>query len=134
MDREQVGERISPAEHPKPTGYAHAVKAGGVVYVSGQAALDVQRRLVGPGDIRAQTRQALDNVANVLAASGATWANVVRLTMYLTDIRLLDAVREVRAAYYAEQGIEPPATTSVGVTGLSVQGALVEVEATAVLA
>jgi reactive intermediate/imine deaminase len=118
---------------PAPTGYAHAVKAGNVLAISGQLGLDADRRLVGPGDVAAQARQALDNIGRLLDAAGAAWSDVVKLTIYLTDIRSIGRVREVRTAYYDEVGMRPPATTTVGVTGLSVEGALIEIEAWAVM-
>jgi enamine deaminase RidA (YjgF/YER057c/UK114 family) len=109
------------------------VKAGNTLYISGQMALDAERRLVGPGNAATQTRQALDNIGRLLAAGGARWTDLVKLTIYLTDIRNVDAVREARAAYYEQVGIRPPATTTVAVTGLAVPGALIEIEAIAVL-
>jgi reactive intermediate/imine deaminase len=126
-------EHLSPPDNPKPTGYSHAVKVGRQLFISGQVGLDAERRLVGPGDIAAQTNQALDNVGRLLEAGGASWSDVVKLNIYLTDIRLVGTVREVRSAYYQRVGIEPPAATTVGVTGLAAEGALIEIEATAVL-
>ncbi|MBI2756081.1 MAG: RidA family protein [Chloroflexi bacterium] len=126
-------ERITPQNHHAATGYAHAVKAGNLLFISGQTGRNVDRSLVAPGDIAAQTRRALENIATVLEAGGGTWADVAKLTIYLTDMRFLPRVREVRAAFFAEQGVEPPAITSVGVTGLATDDTLVEIEAIAVL-
>jgi enamine deaminase RidA (YjgF/YER057c/UK114 family) len=125
-------EYISAPGAPPAKAYTHVVKVGHTLYISGQMALDVERRLVGPGDVAAQTRQALDNVGRLLAAGGAGWADLVKLTIYLADIRDVDAVRAARAAHYERVGIRPPATTTVAVTGLAVPGALIEIEATAV--
>ncbi|MCC6176985.1 MAG: RidA family protein [Chloroflexi bacterium] len=124
---------VNPSDGPAPAGYTHAVRMGSLLFVSGQLALDARRQLVGPGDVGAQTRQALENVGRVLGASGAAWTDVAKLTIFLVDMRGIGRVREARQAFYAEQGIEPPAATTVGVTGLSVEGALIEIEAYAVV-
>jgi len=87
---------------------------------------------VRPGDIDAQTRQALDNIGRLLEASGAGWKDVVKLNIYLCDMRHMDRVRAVRAELFARLSMPPPAITTVGVTGLAAEGALIEIEAIAV--
>jgi 2-iminobutanoate/2-iminopropanoate deaminase len=123
---------FTPSELPPPTGYTHAVKARGLLFVSGQVGFDGERRLVRPGDIDAQTRQALDNIGRLLDASGATWKDVVKLNIYLCDMRHMDRVRAVRAELFTRLNMPPPAITTVGVTGLAAEGALIEIEAIAV--
>lgn len=125
-------QHLSPAGHPPPTAYSHAVRAGNLLFISGQVGFREERRLV-EGGIEAQTRQALDNIGALLQAGGAAWTDVAKLTIFLTDIRLLDRVRAVRSAYYAEVGMQPPATTTAAVTALAAEGALIEIEAIAVL-
>ena len=82
----------------RPFGYTHVVEvtAGRPVYISGQVALDREGELVGPGDIRAQARQVLENLKAALEAVGASFDQVVKLNVYLLDITQLPAVRELR--------------------------------------
>lgn len=115
--------------------YSHAVvvDSGVLVFVSGQVARDAQGRLVGKGDMRAQTRQVFENLKTVLAAAGSDLAHVVRINAYLTDMSQLDAHRQVRQEYLA--GLpHPPASTLVGVSRLVDPDLLLEVEAVAVVA
>ncbi len=82
-------------------------------------ALDGDGRLVGPGDVVAQTRQVLDNVRRVLAAGGATLDDVVKVTVYLANVDDRPRVNEVRQAYF---GANRPASTLVEVSRLAVPG------------
>jgi enamine deaminase RidA (YjgF/YER057c/UK114 family) len=106
---------------------------GSLLFVSGQLPVDQQRRLVAPGDLAGQTRQVLENLTTVLTASGASWKDVAKLTIFVVGMDQIAQVREARAAFYAEQGVEPLASTAVGVAGLAIEGALIEIEAYAVL-
>jgi reactive intermediate/imine deaminase len=110
---------------------AVVVEGGTLVFVSGQIAYDAQRRVVGKGDMRAQTRQVFENLKAVLADAGTDLAHVVRLNAYLTDLSQLDAHREVRKEYL--DGSNPPASTLVGVARLVDPDLLLEVEAVAVV-
>jgi enamine deaminase RidA (YjgF/YER057c/UK114 family) len=100
--------------------------------VGGQVALDEHGHLVGKGDMRAQMRQVGENLKAALAAAGATLAQVVKLTVYLTDLADLAVFREVRDEFL--DGGPPPASTLVQVAGLINPEFRVEVEALAVLA
>jgi enamine deaminase RidA (YjgF/YER057c/UK114 family) len=121
------------AMHP-PAGYTHVVEitAGRPVFIAGQVALDPAGALVGPGDIRAQTRQVFDNLQVALQAVGAGFEQVVKLTYYLVDATQLPVVREVRDQYVNTQ--QPPASTAVEVRRLVRDDLLIEVEAVAVIA
>lgn len=99
--------------------------------VSGQVALDADGRLVGPGDLRAQTRQVFENLRAILEANDATFDDVVRITTYLTSLDDLAGMREVRSEYLSS---EPPASTAVQVAALVVPEAMIEVEVIAVMA
>ena len=78
---------LNPPGLPAPIShYSNGVKVGDTVYVSGQVALDGEGRLVGPGDVVAQTRQVLDNIRRVLAAGGATLDDVVKVTVFLANV------------------------------------------------
>jgi 2-iminobutanoate/2-iminopropanoate deaminase len=124
---------ICTADAPAPVGpYNQAVLAGGVLYCSGQIALDpTSGALVGEGDVEAETRQVLTNLQAVLAAAGATPAQVVRTTVFLIDLADFAAVN----ALYAEvfNGAVAPARACVQVAALP-KGAKVEIDAIAVVA
>jgi reactive intermediate/imine deaminase len=120
---------------PPASSYSHAVRleldGAALVFVSGQLPLDAQGRLVGEGDMARQTEQVFENLRAILAANGATFRDVVKIGSYLTDLSQLAAMREVRARYLPE---EPPASTLVGVSGLVLPEALLEVEVVAAVA
>ena len=110
--------------------YSDAVLAGRTVYVSGQAAVDGQGKLVGAGDVVAQTRQVLENMKLALAAAGATLDDVVKVTVYLADRDDRPRVNEVRKEYFKAN---KPASTLIEINRLAIEGMLVEIEAIAVL-
>ena len=124
---------INAPDAPTPIAYSHAVRMGSLLFVSGQLPVDSQRKLVAPGDLRGQTRQVLDNIGRILAAAGASWSDVAKLTIFVVGMADIQQVREAREAYYAEQQVQPPASTAVGVTGLAIEGAMIEIEAFAVV-
>ena len=101
------------------------------IYVSGQIAIDVGGNLVGPGDVRAQTRQVFENLKAILEANRATFADVVKIGTYLTTLDDLAGMREVRGDYLTS---EPPASTAVQVVALGVPEAVIEVDVVAVVA
>ncbi len=125
---------LLPEGWPRPRGYSNGVSATGrVISVAGQIGWTAEQRLVEGGFV-AQARQALENIVAVLACDGAGPEHIVRLTWYVTD---LDAYRGAGSAlgevYRAVIGAHYPAMSAVGVTGLVEAGALVEIEATAVV-
>ncbi|MFB9386912.1 RidA family protein [Pseudonocardia petroleophila] len=101
------------------------------LYCSGQTATDGDGRPRHDGDMAAQVGLSLDNVEAVLGAAGMALADVVRLTVYTTDVELLLQHYGVLAARLGAAGVAPT-TTMLGVTRLAVPGQLVELEATAV--
>jgi reactive intermediate/imine deaminase len=121
---------INPPGTPKPPGYTHAVSASNArtIYVSGQVSRDASGKLVGARDFSAQTRQVFENVKAVLAASGATFADVVKLTVFVTDATKLADYRKVRDDYV---GSEPPASSFVEVRALASPDFMIEMEAIA---
>lgn len=127
---------IEPQGWKPPRGYSNGVLARGVqdlLFVAGQIGWDAEQRLV-EGGFAAQFRQALSNVRAVVEAAGAEPVDVVRLTIYVTDKRLYsDQIREVGAAYREVLGKHFPAMALVQVADLLEDGALVEIEATAVV-
>src|ERR1700687_6167288 len=86
-----------------------------VLLISGTASIDEQGRTLHIGDVRAQTRRTLTNIAALLASEGATWHDIVRTSCYLRDIdRDYKAFNEERTAFYQEQGLNPlPASTGI---------------------
>jgi 2-iminobutanoate/2-iminopropanoate deaminase len=110
---------------PKAIGpYSQAVKAGGLLFCSGQIPLDPQTGELSGADIRGQTEQVMENIAAVLAAVGLTFGEVVKSTIYLTDLTDFAAVNEV---YGRRFPTDPPARSTVEVKGLP-RGARVEIE------
>lgn len=105
--------------------YSQAVRVGELLFTSGQIALDPQTGALVGGGIEAETRQVLVNLTEVLAAGGATWAHVVRATVYLTDMGSYAAVNKL----YGErvQGSVPPARSLVQVAALP-RGASIEID------
>lgn len=127
---------IEPDGWPRGVGYAHGTSAHGrIVCVAGQVGWDpLTQQIVAP-DFAGQARQALANVATVLRAGGARPEDVVRMTWYITDrAGYHGAQREIGAAYREHFGRHYPAMAVVVVAGLIEDGALVEIEATAVVA
>ncbi len=99
------------------------------VYVAGQLALDKDGKLVGPNDIHTQTRRVFENMRRILETGGASLRDVVKVTVFVTDIRYREGYGEVRSEFF---GTNPPASTLVQVAGLAIPGALIEIEAVAV--
>jgi enamine deaminase RidA (YjgF/YER057c/UK114 family) len=113
-------------------GYSHVViGTGRFVAIAGQIALDENGELVGPGDPAAQAQQVFENLGRCLAAAGATFDDVLKLTFFVTDVGILPAVREARDAVIDTS--KPPASTAVQVGSLVRPEFLLEVEAYAVL-
>jgi enamine deaminase RidA (YjgF/YER057c/UK114 family) len=127
----------NPTTIAKPPGYTHVIEVvgpGRTVYIAGQLGLDPEGNLAGaPGDFHAQAKQAFENLRNALAAVGASFEHVVKLNNYLIDIRThLPIYREVRDTYV--NTANPPASTTIQISGLAVPGALYEVKAIVALA
>ena len=124
---------VNPSELTKPTGYTHVVKSapGRTIYISGQIAFDNDGKVVGVGDFRAQTIRVFENLKAALAASGATFDHVVKVTTFITDMKNAPILREIRTNYF---GKNPPAGTLVQVSGLVVPELMIEIEAVAVVA
>ena len=111
--------------------YTDAVRFGDLLFVSGIAPLDSAGRVVGD-DIVSQTRQVFENLKAALAASGASFKDVVKLTSFLVDMSQLEKYRDVRSEYL--KGLpDPPTSTTVAVPRLVREDYLLEVEAIAVL-
>jgi len=110
--------------------FTDAVRAGGLLYVSGSVAVDGEGRLVGGDDVVAQTRQVFENMRAILGAGGCSFEDVVKVTVYLTDIDDRPHINPVRQEVF---GATRPASTLVEVSRLAVPGAKVEIECVAVV-
>jgi enamine deaminase RidA (YjgF/YER057c/UK114 family) len=126
---------LNPETIAKPVGYTQVVEPvapGRIIFISGQLGLDTENRIVGaPGDFRAQAEQTFVNLKNALAAVGADFTHVVKLNNYFTAIAHLGVFREVRDRFVDASA--PPASTAVAISALARPGALIEVEAIAVV-
>jgi 2-iminobutanoate/2-iminopropanoate deaminase len=123
---------INPETLSKPPGYTHVVEASAparLVYIAGQLGLDRDGKL--GSDFRAQAVQTFENLKNALAAVGGEFRHVVKLNNYLVDVKDLPTFREVRDGYLPSQN--RPASTTLAISALAREGALLEIEAVAVL-
>jgi enamine deaminase RidA (YjgF/YER057c/UK114 family) len=127
-------EFLKPSGLAPAHGYTHAVvtKPGKLIFLSGQVANDPSGQLVGKGDLKAQTEQVFANLKTALAAAGATFNDVVKITWYVKNYKSedLSALRGIRDKYV--NSAEPPASTLVGVASLFQDDYLIEVDAIAV--
>jgi reactive intermediate/imine deaminase len=116
---------IQTADAPKAIGpYSQAVRVGDTVYVSGQIPLDPVSGALVSGDIEAEIRRVFDNLRAIAQAAGGSLANVVKLSVFLTDLSHFAKVNEIMAGYFSEPY---PARAAIGVAALP-RGARVEVE------
>ena len=125
--------KIEPPGVPTPkTAYSQAIVAEGsrILFISGQVSADADGNLVGEGDFRAQVHQVFRNLQANLQAAGATWADVAKLTVLLTDISDFPVFNEVRQEYLKP---EFPTATTAAVAALVAPGWKIEIEAIAVL-
>jgi 2-iminobutanoate/2-iminopropanoate deaminase len=106
---------IHPPNAAKPLApYTPAIEAGGVLYLSGQIALDAEGNL-HTGDIATETRKVMDNVGTLLKAAGLGYEHLVKVTIFMSDMAHYGAVNEVYGSYFADV---PPAREAVAVKGL----------------
>ncbi len=126
---------INPAGLVKPGVYTPAisVQGGKTIYVSGQVSQDAEGQLVGKGDLLAQTEQVYKNLGLALTGAGATFADVVKLNVYVVGFQSQQRaqLQSVREKYVSKEN--PPASTLVGVQALARADFLVEIEAVAVV-
>jgi 2-iminobutanoate/2-iminopropanoate deaminase len=125
--REKTREEYRVAGLSEPLShYTDAVRFGDTVYISGVAPLDADGVLVGRGDPAAQTKKILENMKLILDACGGTFADVLRVTIYLTNVDDRKKINPVRQAFF---GAAHPASTLIEVSRLAVPGMAVEIEA-----
>jgi enamine deaminase RidA (YjgF/YER057c/UK114 family) len=127
-------ENIFPAGLSKPTGHWTTVttaRPGKLVFVSGLTAKDDQGRIVGVGDVGAQTRQVCENLQRAMAAAGGSLADIVRVDVYIKEMTGFEQIHAVRREYF---GANPPASTMVAVSAFTHPDMLIEINAIGVLA
>lgn len=112
-------------------GYSHAVQAGNTLYIAGQVAVDPDGNVVGAGDIRAQVNQVWQNLKSVLGYAGGSADDIVKITVFTTDIAYRPAIAAARDAVFTHGRF--PASTFLVVQSLARPELLVEIEAIAVL-
>lgn len=123
---------VNPSSMSSPTGYSYAVKKGGApVFIAGQVALDGQGRLVGEGDVAAQVEQVYQNLRTVVEACGGTMDDIVKLTVYTTDLSYRPAIAAARQRHFNDGAY--PASTFVVISSLAQPQFLVEIEAVAMI-
>jgi len=127
MRREAIETRGAPAAIGT---YSQAIRAGDTVYLSGQIPLDPATMEIAAADPEGQIRRVFDNLAAVAAAAGGSLADVVKLTVYLTDLGQFALVNEIMAQYFEQPY---PARAAIGVAALP-RGVGVEMDAVMVLA
>lgn len=124
----------NPAALGPTNGWSHAVShgPGKTVYISGQVAVK-DGDVVGKGDIKAQTRQAFENIKIALTSAGATFNDVVKMSIFVVGLKAdyIPQIREIRAQFVNMNN--PPASTLVGVTALVGPDWMIEIEAIAVV-
>jgi enamine deaminase RidA (YjgF/YER057c/UK114 family) len=126
-------ERINPSSmRPPAEYYAHVTKAGNMVFVAGQAAVDKDNKMVGVGDITAQAEEVFRQLQECLRAAGTDLNHIVKLNTYLTRPEDNRPVAAVRSKYFRESGLLP-ASTMVIVARLARPEMLIEVECIAVM-
>ena len=119
-------ERINPATVPATNGrYSHATRAGDLLFVSGQVALDGEGKVVGEGDMTRQSEYVMDQLSRILADQRCTFDDVTYIRTYLTDMSLLPEYAAVRGRHITGA---PPASTTVEVSRLFSPGLLIEVD------
>ena len=116
---------ISTSEAPGAIGpYSQAIRCGSLLFCSGQIPLDPKSGQIVPGDIAAQTRRVMDNIAALLKAESLSFDNVVKTTIFLTNLGDFQTVNEIYGSYFKQ---DPPARSTVQVAALP-KGVAVEIE------
>jgi enamine deaminase RidA (YjgF/YER057c/UK114 family) len=127
-----IEHHLAPPGMTPGNGYSHAVSARGrLVAIAGQVAMDEHGELVGPDDPVAQAERVFENLRIALAAAGASFADIIKFGVFVTDMSFLPVVREIRDRHVDRS--QPPASTAVQVAALFRPGYLVEIDALAVV-
>lgn len=124
------------ALHSNPRGYSHVVRVrdpGAFVFLAGQCPLDADLKVIGGDDIEAQARATFENMKRCLEASGATFNDIVKMVIYLSDVATQQwPVRNVRAEFIDTD--KPSVSTMIEISGFAVEGVMIEIDVIAVIA
>jgi enamine deaminase RidA (YjgF/YER057c/UK114 family) len=120
--------RLQPSSLPDPIRYSHGFRVGNTVYLAGALGTEADGSMAP--DIRTQTRRAFEKLATVMQEAGGKLTDIVKLTVFITDMRWREGYGEVRAEFFSS---EPPASTLVQIVALADPNALIEIEGIAVL-
>ena len=116
---------ISTSEAPAAVGpYSQAIRIGNFVFCSGQIPLDPKTGEIVPGDVNAQTKRVMENIAAVLRAEGLNFGNIIKTTIFLTNLVDFQTVNELYGSYFKS---DPPARSTIQVAALP-KGAAIEIE------
>lgn len=118
-----------PSAYPSKNPRSCGTRRGPFVFTAGQVAFDSEGKLIGAGDIRAQTRQAMENIRAILEEGGASLSDVMKVNIFIAAGADKEGMNEVYAEYFPE---DPPARTAV-TAGLSSPEILIEIEAVAIV-
>ena len=113
----------------EPFNISQGFRVGNLVFVSGQAALDIEGNLVGVGDFDAQAAQAFENLRSVLLAAGSDLDKLIKVTIYLTDMAYFERIVALREQYFSPPW---PADTLVEVSALALPELMIEIEGIAI--
>ena len=132
MTSKSVGTSPATVAPPMKPHYSNSIrtKSGPLLFVAGQVALNAESKLVGEGDIRAQTTQVLENIQAIVEANGASMADLAQVTVYVTDIEAFNSVSDIRERYFPADG---PASAIIEVSALAWPEFLIEISAVAAL-
>jgi len=108
--------------------YTDAVRFGDLLFISGCAPIDGDMKLVGGDDVAAQARKTLENIGAILDKAGASFADILKVTVYLLDVNDRHAINPVRQEFF---GDAKPASTLIGINELAIPGMKIEIEAVA---
>ena len=130
--KKKTAKNPSTVARPLKNYYSNAVRseAGPLLWISGQVAVDKAGKLVGEGDLRKQAVQVLENIRAILSESGAAMSDIVKVTVYVTDIRAFNDIADIREKYFPEDG---PASVICEVSALAWPEFMIEIEAVAVV-
>jgi enamine deaminase RidA (YjgF/YER057c/UK114 family) len=120
--------RLQPSTLADPVRYSHGFRVGNTVYLAGALGTEADGSIAA--DIRTQTRRAFEKLDTVMREAGGTLSDIVKLTVFITDMRWREGYGEVRAQFLPTN---PPASTLVQVVALADPNALIEIEGVAVL-
>ncbi len=128
MPRDGRVEYRVPGQSEPISHYTDAVRYNDLLFISGVAPLDGDSNLVGGDDVAAQARKTLENIGAILEAAGTSFANVLKVTVYLLDVNDRHAINPIRQEFFGEAR---PASTLIGISELAIPGMKIEIEAVA---